>query len=115
MVRVTAETIKNDLARFDNVETVSIRFKGRSGNAELNSVAGVLRTGVGRKFSSFANVQIQSDDVVFNIPDANITPKQMNIDDMIVDSGGVKYVVLAVDNPTFRTRWRCACRKLVGT
>lgn len=110
---VSYATLANDLARFDGAETVTVIIKRANGRKEF-SVAGVLRSGVGRKFSSFANLNVQADDVVFNVPDVNMNGEQLTNNDVIRDSNNVSYSVLAVDRPTFRTRWRCACRKVVG-
>jgi hypothetical protein len=116
---ISYDTLSRDLERFDNVEIVDIILKRAGGKIELKNIGGVLRSGVGRKFASFANIQVQTDDVVFNIPDVNIKgtgnpPNELNQDDEIVDSRRVRYTILAIDRPTFRTRWRCACRKVNG-
>ena len=109
--------LAGDMSLADNVQTVTLTTKRAVGGTHIE-VAGALKRSLNQAYETFSGLNLQGDEVVWNLPSdqlggAEVEPGDTITEDAIsaIDSQSVIWTVLAVANLTLTTRWRAVCRK----
>mgnify|MGYP003137455363 CR=1 FL=1 len=103
-----ATDIADDLDIADDVESVDIVIRDGQGatTATLSGVASCLRRALGRRDSTESSIQLDGNEVVWNIPDNNLSGNALSVGDRIT-SGSEDFSIVACHKETLGTRWRC--------
>jgi hypothetical protein len=102
--------VSTDYKIADNTEPVTVITKRASGNTSI-SVTGALRRAVRREHQFFGGVSLQGDELIWNIPDGQLSGAELQKGDTITDAQSVVWTILSVAILTFGSRWRAVCRQ----
>lgn len=105
--------VSQDHLSFDNSETVTVTLR-RSPPVQLSGVPGVLRRGFDAKRHAFDGIAVRTGDTIFNLPSAALPGQEIRPGDALTDTAGTTWQILAASLLTFRTRWRCLCRRALS-
>jgi hypothetical protein len=107
-----------DLSRaytsWPNTEPVTVTLRRAGGSVESIAVANALRRAVASSDRSFGSVRVTGRTTVWNIPDAHMNGREIDIGDSITDAAGTAWQVLSVQHLSLGSRWRCLCEKRRG-
>lgn len=92
----------------DGLETITLDRRGSSNNV---TVTAALQRMISTSELTASNGKLQSGDVRWHLPNAQVTTTP-RMGDWIEDAGGNRFQILMVDNATLQNRWMCAARNL---
>ncbi len=102
----------------DGTEAVTAILKSRGGEDVRVSIGHALRQPMTRSIANRSGVQVQGDELVWNVSDAELNPssegRKFREGDVIEVSATERYKVNTAVLTTMRTRWELTARKIVG-
>lgn len=102
--------ITTDCTHFEGSESVSVTFRRADGRTTI-VVDGALRRAVSRSARSFDGVTIVGDETIWHIPHVSLSSGLTPQPGDSIAVGAEVWSIVAADQVTLGTRWRCACRK----
>lgn len=103
--------LTTDCTRLEGSESVSVTFRRTDGRLTI-VVDGALRRAVSRSARSFDGVTLVGDETIWHLPQASLTTGLTPQPGDSIAAGTEVWSIVAADQLTLGTRWRCACRKL---
>jgi hypothetical protein len=103
----------SDYQYWDNTEAVTVSLVRDS--TTTVSISAALQQDVSRRTESYLGVHVTGDETIWHVPNALLNPasngREILIDDLITDAGGLVWAVVAVTRAAWKTRWECLCRR----
>ncbi len=101
----------------DGTEAVTLIIE-RNDDRERVAIGHALRQPMTRSIASRAGVQVEGDQIVWNVSHAELNPASNGRDiregDVIEVSATERYKVNVAMHATMRTRWELVCRAVIG-
>lgn len=101
----------------DGAEAVTLILT-RGEEQERVAIANALQQPLSRSLATRSNVQIEGDEVVWNVSEAELNPssngRDIRFGDIVEVSETERYRVVMARRVTLKTRWELICRTHVG-
>lgn len=97
----------------DGLESITLSARS-DGTGSNQATASALRRAVGHKEAQASNGLYTSSDVVWHLPQEDITTPPA-LGDVIIDNDLAEWTILARRDDTLSDRWRCVTRNLVAS